>query len=88
MIDTLSSTPDNRVGKEGWIRYYVQTNLVITLPDGNQTPVLSPAFFFFKQEPAGSGVWKLAEWLDVPTSSAPGQAQAIAMKSPSIGARE
>jgi hypothetical protein len=70
-IDTTSSSPDNRVGKEGWIRYYVQTNLSITLPDGQVTPVQSPAYFFFKQEPAGSGVWKLAEWQDVQTSAAP-----------------
>lgn len=71
-IDTLSSTPDNRVGKEGWIRYIVQTHLQLTLPDGQQTTVDSPAWFFFKQEPANSGTWKLAEWQDQQTGTSPG----------------
>lgn len=84
-IDTTSSSPDNRVGKEGWVRYVVQTNLQITLPDGNVTPVNSPAYFFFKQEPAGSGVWKLAEWRDVATALAPRIKPMLALNSvPSI----
>ncbi len=75
-IDTVSSTPDARVGKEGWIRYIVSTHLRLTLSNANQTTVDSPAWFFFKQEPAGSGTWKLAEWQDQPT---PGQPAAPGM---------
>ena len=68
-IDTTSSEPDNRRGHTGWVRYYVQTSLTLTQTNGAAHNVNGPAIFYFKQEPAGSGVWKLAEWQDEPVSS-------------------
>ena len=70
-FDTVSSSPDNRIGHAGWIRYDLQTSLVVTLQDETSHTVHGPAVFYFKQEPAGSGTWKLAEWDDQPTSSSP-----------------
>ena len=70
-IDTLASSPDLRLGHEGWIRVDLQTSLVVTFPEGNTLNVNSPAVFYFKQEPAGSGTWKFAEWKDEPSTAAP-----------------
>ena len=61
-IDTLASNPDSRVGHEGWLRYYVNTRLAISLPDGQEINVVSPAYLFFHQD--NSGLWCLAEWQD------------------------
>ena len=61
-IDTLASNPDGRVGHEGWLRYYVNTRLAISLPDGQEINVVSPAYLFFHQDNAG--LWCLAEWQD------------------------
>jgi len=72
-IDTLSSMPDLRVGHETWIRYDVQTTLAVTFPQGGVLTIQAPAVFYFKQEPTGSGIWKLAEWKDEPSVALAGR---------------
>jgi hypothetical protein len=66
-----SKDDDNRIGHSGWKKYNVTTALAITFPDGNQTTVNSPATFYFRQEPAITGLWVFAEWQDQPGSTAP-----------------
>ncbi|MBI5836328.1 MAG: hypothetical protein HZB25_03695 [Candidatus Eisenbacteria bacterium] len=67
VITKTGSGPDPRFGHAGWLRYNVSTNLTITFSDGNAMAVVSPALFYFVQEPAGSGMWRLAEWADQPS---------------------
>ena len=69
-IDVLDSSPDLRVGHADWVRYEVQTTLLVTFA-GSNVNVDSPATFYFKQEPAGSGTWKFAEWKDEAPNGAP-----------------
>ena len=70
-IDTVASSPDPNPHHDGWIRYLVQTDLWISKPDGSTDGVVGPAVMLFHEEPAASGVWKLAEWDGQPTSSRP-----------------
>ncbi|HVP37880.1 MAG TPA: hypothetical protein VMS93_01735 [Candidatus Saccharimonadales bacterium] len=64
VINTQTHGPDNRVGHSGWERYVVSTDLTLDFADGNSSRVTGTGYFYFKQEPAGSGTWKLAEWAD------------------------
>ena len=78
-IDITGSYPDNRVGHEGWQERIVMTNLALDFSGGQfTTTVAGPAIFYFKQEPAGSGTWKFAEWDDMPANSSPSRLTATA----------
>ncbi len=68
VIDTTSSTPDPRLGHEGWMRYIVQTSLRITTADG-QIVVNSPAWLYLRPDP--DGTWCLAEWQDESSDGSP-----------------
>ena len=64
---TISAIGDDpRLGHTGWKRYTVQTTVKVGFSNGNEIEVNSPAEFYFKQDPEGSGLWRLAEWRDLP----------------------
>ncbi|HVP38037.1 MAG TPA: PEGA domain-containing protein [Candidatus Saccharimonadales bacterium] len=63
-ITIQSHGPDLRVGHSGWEKYVVNTYLTLGFADGNTLRVTGVSWFYFTQEPAGSGSWKLAEWAD------------------------
>jgi hypothetical protein len=65
-IEIVSHGPDPGAGHEGWLKYVVNTSLTLDFAHDNQLKVLSPAWMYFKREPPGSGVWKLAEWVPRP----------------------
>jgi hypothetical protein len=71
-----SSGVDNRIGHSGWMKYVVQTQLTVTFTSRDSIKVNGPAWLYFRQQPEGSGNWRLAEWVDQPVSSgsAPGRA--------------
>jgi hypothetical protein len=65
-LATVRSQPDPRIGHNGWVWHVVNTELIVYFADGTSFAVISPAWLYFRQVPAGSGRWRLAEWADQP----------------------
>jgi hypothetical protein len=72
VLQILNSGIDNRVWHAGWKKYVVQTQLTVTITNQDSIKVTGPAWWYFRQEPEGSGRWRLAEWADQPLSSGRG----------------
>jgi hypothetical protein len=77
VIGIVSHGPDNRIGHESWVKYVVNTDLTVNFADRNPLTVKAPGWLYFRQQPEGSGRWRLAEWADqsvAPAGGAPGRA--------------
>ena len=77
VISIVSKGPDPRISHPGWMKYVVNTNFSVNFTVANPLLVKGPAWLYFRQEPAGGGRWRLAEWADQPVASvggAPGRA--------------
>jgi hypothetical protein len=82
VLEIGSSGADNRIGHAGWKKYVVQTQLTVTFTSRDWIKVNGPAWLYFRQEPEGSGRWRLAEWADQPVSSGSAPGRVFTMGAP------
>ena len=61
-IQKVSVGPD--LARVGWMDYAVLESLTVTTSSGPTGPPRSAAMFVFRQVPAGSQRWAIAEWDD------------------------